>query len=214
MPFFNIDDEHKSFRLPAVIKARQGKHLANVHLPPTVAQADTGSDMSVITIGLINHLDLPVYPLSSKGFSGLTMNVANGTSSSLTHFTTFNIGVLGVWRSVDAFVRPWRSKDEKDLHLLLGLPYLWDVNAKMHIRESIIELGDETIEKTVRIKGPEFVPGKSRKLILHPISRNGKERAVEDDVEESDSDESDEDCSDSESDFSDDQIISEEVQKN
>lgn len=131
--------------------------------------------------------------------AGLTMNVADGTSARLTHYSQFEIGVLGIWRKVEAFVRPFSGKDTTEVHLLLGLPWLHTVCAKLWIKESIIEIGDpERGEKCVKIQGPVFVESEEHKLVLCP-GRKKEMVYVEsssDDSEDSDSEISDESSDD------------------
>ncbi|RKF55806.1 hypothetical protein OnM2_086053 [Erysiphe neolycopersici] len=180
-----INMEERVFCVPAVIRTRKD-----------VAQADTGSDIVVISYGLIKYLNLPMKLLSENGFSGLTMNVANGTSSPLKYFTSFQINVLGISRHVEAFLRPCNSSNEQEFHLLLGLPWLHDTNAKIYIRDSIIKIGDpDRSEKMVQIQGPEFTQSSYHKLILHP--KKPGNRDPRSNCSESSSDNGD----DSESDF-------------
>ncbi|POS82748.1 hypothetical protein EPUL_006197, partial [Erysiphe pulchra] len=72
-----VNMEERAFCVPAVIRTRKDGKFVDVKLPPSVAQLDTGSDMVVISYGLIKYLNLPMKLLSENGFSGLTMNVAN-----------------------------------------------------------------------------------------------------------------------------------------
>lgn len=183
----------KAFRIPVVVRTKSKGKVVNVTLPVHVSQADQGSDMIVATIGLLKALKIPVLPLSDLGFSGLTMNVADGTSSELTHYAVFEIGVYGIWRTVEAFVRPYNAGNAGDMHLLLGMPWLHTVNAKIHIRDSVIELGDTSRgEKPVKIQGPQFVECKKHRLILHPANR---ENVAQDSSSDESSDESDSEIS-------------------
>ncbi|POS82096.1 hypothetical protein EPUL_006187, partial [Erysiphe pulchra] len=196
-----VNMEERAFCVPAVIRTRKDGKIVDVKLPPSVAQADTGSDMVVISYGLIKYLNLPMKLLSENGFSGLTMNVANGTSSPLKYFTSFQINVLGISRHVEAFLRPWNSSNEQEFHLLLGLPWLHDANAKIYIRDSIIKIGDPNrSEKIVQIQGPEFTQSSHHKLILHP--KQPKNRDPRSNCSESSSDDGDDSDYDSDSDIS------------
>src|SRR5271168_1677085 len=106
--------------------------------------------------------------LKSKGFTGLTMNTADGNSSHLDSYVTFKMRVLGIWRVVHAVIRP-TDHDKGDLSLLLGLPWLYDVDAKIGIKESIVVIGDQKKdEKSVELRGPLFVPSQQHKLMQHP----------------------------------------------
>ncbi|RKF84194.1 hypothetical protein GcM1_141008 [Golovinomyces cichoracearum] len=115
------------------------------------------------------------------------MNVADGTSARLTHYSQFEIGVLGRWRKNEAFVRPFSEKDSAEVHLLLGLPWLHTVCAKIWIKELIIEIGDPEIrEGFVKIQGPIFVESSEHKLVLCP-KKNRREFYVDLGSEESES---------------------------
>ncbi|RKF60164.1 hypothetical protein OnM2_053030, partial [Erysiphe neolycopersici] len=97
-------EEQKAFRVPIVVKATKDGKPVNVSLPLGVAQADQGSDMIIVTIGFLKKLGIPVRSLAERGFNGLTMNVADGSSARLTHYAEFEVGVHGIWRKVEAFV--------------------------------------------------------------------------------------------------------------
>ena len=108
--------------------------------------------------------------LSSRGFSSLIINTADGSSSALTHFVTFWLSVLGIWRKVDAFIRLYdREAAPKDLHLLLRLLQLELVDAKIGVRDCCIEIGNtKRGEKVVIVQGPKFVPSLHHSLVLYP----------------------------------------------
>jgi hypothetical protein len=199
-PFMTMNQ--KAFRVPVVIRTRIKGKLVNVTLPVYAGQADQGSDMIVASVGLLRTLHLKSRALCDRGFSGLTMNVADGNIAELTHYATFKIGVYGIWRRVEAFVRPCNERNVDDIHLLLGMPWLHSVNAKILIRESVIEIGDPSVgERTVRIQGPQFVECKNHKLVLHPaVPTSRKEHLAESsDEDDESSDDSDYDTSDSNS---------------
>jgi hypothetical protein len=75
--------------------------------------------------------------------------------SSLVAYTTFLLGVKGFWRRVYAFIRSESKSSSGNLSLLLGAPWLDDFDAKIHIRNSNIEIGDKALgENSVTIQGP------------------------------------------------------------
>ncbi|KAI0992206.1 hypothetical protein K3495_g15980, partial [Podosphaera aphanis] len=134
--------DERAFRIPVTVKTIKDGKIVKVALPSSVAQADQGSDMIIVTVGFLEKFGLPKKTLSSRGMNGLTMNVADGTSARLTHYSQFEIGVLGIWRKVEAFVRPFSERNADEIHLLLGLPWLHTVCAKISVKESMIEIGD------------------------------------------------------------------------
>ena len=180
--------EKKAFRVPVVIRTEKDGKLMNIEMPQGVAQADQGSDMVVVSIGLLKAFNINPRPLAELGYNNLTMNVADGRATRLTQCCTLRVGVLGIWRTIEAFVRPYDEKDEKDIHMLLGLPWLHSVDAKMFIRASKIELGDiKRGEDVVELRGPQFTVSPSNKLILQPKTEDTSEEESE---EESSSDDS------------------------
>ncbi|KAI0992011.1 hypothetical protein K3495_g16175 [Podosphaera aphanis] len=190
----------RAFRIPVTVKTKKNGKPVTVSLPVSAAQADQGSDMIIVTVGFLEKFRLPVKTLSSRGMHGLTMNVADGTSARLTHYSQFEIGVLGIWRTVEAFVRPFSDKNADEVHLLLGLPWLHTVCAKIWVKESIIEVGDpERGERVVKIQGPMFVEGDAHKLVLCPMTKkNVTFEDMSSDDSEDDTDTDDDDSSDDE----------------
>ncbi|RKF75638.1 hypothetical protein GcM1_232031 [Golovinomyces cichoracearum] len=115
--------EQKAFRIPVVARAILNGKFLRVALPKHISQADQGSETTVISPGFVRALKLEKQSLATRGFSGLTMNTADGRVSELSHFVSFKIGVFEIWRKIDAFIRPTQRKNnELDLHLLLSLP--------------------------------------------------------------------------------------------
>ena len=189
MPLETI--EQKAFRVPVTVKTKKDGRVVDVTLPLSVSQADQGSDMIIVTVGFLRKLRLPAKRLSERGFQGLTMNVADGTSAELSYYSDFEIGVLGVWRKIEAFVRPFDDSNIDEVHLLLGLPWLHAVDANIKIRESIIEIGDvQRGEKVVKIQGPKFVESKSHRLVLCPKENRAAQPMVHQELSSEDSEDS------------------------
>lgn len=79
-----VDADHKAFRFPAVMRARKqrGDPWKRVTFPIRVSQSDQGSELNVITNGLVKALGYERIALTSSGkSSGLTMDTACGGSS-------------------------------------------------------------------------------------------------------------------------------------
>ena len=101
-----------------------------VNLPTGITNADQGSDLNLISHALIDVMGYTLVSLKSKGFLGLAINTADGNFSRLDSYVVFDMEVMGIRRTVHAFCRPRPPKrDDNDLHLLLGLPWLYDVDA-------------------------------------------------------------------------------------
>lgn len=108
---------------------------------------------------------------------------------------------MGIWRKVEAFVRPFSNENKYEVHLLLGLPWLHAVGAKIKIEDSIIRIGDsEKGESAVDIRGPKFVESEEHKLVLCQSTKG-----VENKIQDMESSSEDSDYSASEEDESDDE---------
>ncbi|RKF60418.1 hypothetical protein OnM2_051050 [Erysiphe neolycopersici] len=68
--------------------------------------------MIVVTIGLIKSLGIPSQQLAERGYYNLTMNVVDSRAAKLTDCCTLTIGVLGIWRTVEAFLEPKVEEEE------------------------------------------------------------------------------------------------------
>ncbi len=90
-----IIGKDKAFRIPCTIKKADG---ADIRLEKSYVQADQGSDMNVISTGLVHQIGLDMHSLSEIGFRGLTMRTADHRETLLEHWVWLNIGVEGVWR--------------------------------------------------------------------------------------------------------------------
>lgn len=119
----------KSVRIPVTIRTTHNGSPVNLSMPAEVPQVGQISDMIIATIGLIRVLGISAQLLAECGYYNLTMNVVDGRSAKLTHCCTLMIRVLGVWRSAEAFVKPFDKGNEKDVHLFLGLIWLHNVDA-------------------------------------------------------------------------------------
>lgn len=113
------------------------------------------------------------YPLSAIGFQGLTMYIADHRDILLKEWTEFWDAAAGIWRHVRCFVSPHASLpgSSKSGHfsLLLGLPWLFSVNAHISIRESRITIGDPAAGEAMRdIIGPEMVFCNEHTRIMYP----------------------------------------------
>jgi len=165
----NLHPDDKAFKVPVVFRVKHKGSYTKVAMPVGMTHGDQGSDMNLISEPLRKAMGFSTIFLNSKGWSGLTMNTADGNASPLIAYTTFMMGVKGIWRRVFAFIRPESRANNGELSLLLGLPWLDDVDAKIHIRNSTIEIGDRAMgEASVIIQGPMFVPSQEHRLILHP----------------------------------------------
>ena len=62
--------------------------------------------MSVISLGLVNHLGLIKRPLAEVGFKGLSMRTADHRDTLLEYWAFLYIAVSGIMREVRCFVSP------------------------------------------------------------------------------------------------------------
>ncbi|SLM36249.1 hypothetical protein LPUS_05745 [Lasallia pustulata] len=159
----------KAFRIPCSVRVKGGGELA---LDRSQVQADQGSDMNVISTAMAKQLGLHLYPLSDVGFAGLTMKTADHRETLLHHWVYLDLGVEDIWRQICCFVAselPFAVPGMEHLSLLLGIPWLYSVNATIGIRGSRIEIGDPAAGETIRdIVGPELVFLKDHNLLMYP----------------------------------------------
>jgi len=199
----------KQYRLESQIRTEDNRVL---DLPRDMTQADQGSDICVVSPGLVNYLKLTLHPLADIGFAGLSMRTADNRETVLHFWVTVVIGVAGVWRTIHCFVGPeisFHSDQGQKMTLILGLPWLWLVNAHISIRDSKLFLGDPGVGESVReVIGPEMFFSSEHNMLLYPKglkSQPLKQPTVE---EVDDSSEEDDDSSSSDGDgASDDQAF-------
>ncbi|KAI0996638.1 hypothetical protein K3495_g11544 [Podosphaera aphanis] len=131
-------------------------------------QADHGSDINLISSSLVRSLQLPVHRL--LGITPWSMVTADGNSTPLLEFVKCTVGIGGVWRTIYAFKRPEILGKTDPTHLLLGLPWLFSVDARINIWQFTLEIGDTTKarERRVCVQTPVWEPQEQQKLILMP----------------------------------------------
>ncbi|RKF65889.1 hypothetical protein OnM2_001003 [Erysiphe neolycopersici] len=99
--------------------------------------------------------------------SKMEMNVANETSAKLSYFSEFEVGVMRIWRKIEAFVGQFSTENDDEVYLLLGMPWLHAVDAKIKIRDSIIKIGDKGYAVAIiKLQYPKFVDSETHKLIF------------------------------------------------
>ena len=114
--------------------------------------------------------------LSDIGFKGLTMRTADDRETEIIYWVWLMIAVEGIWRNIRCFVAPevvsvTESGRSEYLSLILGIPWLYSVDAHISIRQSTIFIGDRSIGEEVRsVVGPEMVFCKDHNLLMYPKS--------------------------------------------
>ena len=192
----------KAFRVPATAKKPDG---TEVKLEKRDNQADQGSEMNVISLGMTRHLSLVLHPLAEIGFQGLSMRTADSRDIVLEYWVWLVVGVEGIWRTIRCFVAPQvvsvtNEGRSQYLGLILGIPWLYSVNATISIRLSTIYIGDPSVGEEVReVFGPEMVFCKDHNLLMYPKGCHPRIEEVFDSEEEdqsSDSSSSEDDIDD------------------
>lgn len=188
----------KAFRLSAVVithdKNGSEKQTA---LSREHVQADQGSDMNVISTKLSDHLSLEFIPLSKAGFSGMSMRTADNKETTLQHIVKFTLNVQEIIRPVQAFVAPPDNNTSASwFSLLLGIPWLYQVDATIRIRQFAVTVGDKNVGETPRdiAEAAELGFSKEHTLIMYPravLKSFGEEVETESDNATSSSSESD-----------------------
>lgn len=115
----------KAFRIPCTIRLSD----KIIGLERHQTQADQGSDLNVISMGLAWKLNLELLSLDHVGFRGLTMCTADHKDTSLEFWVWLDFDVQQLWRKIRCFVSPsvinsLFSIATELLSLLLGIPWL------------------------------------------------------------------------------------------
>lgn len=141
-------------------------------LPKKGTQADQGSDLVVASRSFARQTGLKLRSLSRIGFGGMSIRTADQRRISLEHYITLCVGAQDIWRTVTCFVLPEEGPGtlgKAQLQLLLGLPWLYAVNARIDVRDCSIEIGDPDVgEKPTRVQGTELVFCKDHNVLLYP----------------------------------------------
>ncbi|PGG95345.1 hypothetical protein GX51_08274 [Blastomyces parvus] len=160
-----LKNEEKAFRVPAQIKVN-GKII---DLPRAATQADQGSELNLVSEPFIKKYGLKVKPLSEIGYQGMSMKTATKVETILHHWVELDVAVEGVWRKADCFVAPTLKKSVIEIDLLLGIPWLYDVNARLDIRRGALVIGDtDKGEARTIVQGPELVYAPDTKILMYP----------------------------------------------
>lgn len=109
------------------------------------------------------------------------MRTADHKDTRLHHWVSLDVGVQDIWSQIRCFVSPAvtnpsntlrtpeSSESLEPLSLLLGIPWLYSVNAQLSIRHSKIEVGDPEIGEAVcAVIGPELVYCHDHNLLMYP----------------------------------------------
>lgn len=163
----------KAWRVPCSVTTPSGKE---VNVERRYNQVDQGSEMSVVSVGMVNHLGLVKRSLAEVGFRGLSMRTADHRETLLLYWALLPITVADIKREVRCFVSPelthtTEAGEVEHLSIILGIPWLYSVDAKFGIRDSTILIGDVSVGETVRaIQGPQMVFCKDHNLLMYPKS--------------------------------------------
>jgi len=184
----------KAFGIPCSIQKSDG---SIVHLDKSYVQADQRSDMNVISTGLVKYLGLQSHSLGEIGFAGLTMRTADHRETLFHDWTWLDIGVEGVWRKIRCFVAPELTSGNEGkqeyLSLILGIPWLWTVNAIIAIQNSKIMIENPSSNENIReVVGPELFFCEDHNLLMYPKSIMTAPQVTVEDADDSSS-ESDDD---------------------
>ena len=115
-------------------------------LPDFHVKADPGSDLVIINPRLVKRLGLKVRPTSTLAPNCLSMLITNIDSTEFKSWFKFWVEVSGIQREMWAFVTP---KNNFNVSLLLGLPWLQSVDVKLFIQKKEIHIKDRKKEKAI-----------------------------------------------------------------
>lgn len=161
--------------------------------------------MNVISMGLVRMLNLDLHALAEIGFKGLSIRTADHRDTVLEYWVWLYVAVNDIWRHIRCFVTTevisvLESNRSEYLGLILRIPWLYSVDAKIFIHHSSLTVSDITMSEDVReMVNPEMIFCKDHNLIMYPKSAIARAlppatvEEVSDSSESSDSEESSED---------------------
>ena len=200
----DMKNADKALSIPAVVTKLD---FTTIALQRAYVQADQGTNINVISQGLVRMLKLDLRPLSEIEFKGQSMRTADHRDTVLYYYVWPRLSVEGVQRDIRCFVAPevitYTPKVEREyLCLILGIPWLWMVDARISIRGSRILVGATSAGETPRpVQGPELVFCEwCNLLIYHKDVISPPDRIEEGDASEDDDEDDDEDDEDDPSD--------------
>lgn len=121
-------------------------------MPENSGQAEQGSDVNLISSSLVDRLGIKRRLIHDLGIRSLYILTSTGETTRVEEFVVFNVGVQGIWRSLSTIVRPpTLGVGKDDTQLLLGLSWLFDVNALIDVRRSALRIGDPQTKSIVVI---------------------------------------------------------------
>jgi hypothetical protein len=165
--------EERAYRVPVTIRyPKVGGKTQEISLARARTHADPGSDMNCLSETVADEWGLKKQELGTHGLEGLSMGTANYGDTPLQYFVELDVGVAGLWRTIQVVLVPQSSKGilSSDQHaLLLGLPWLFDVDAKLGIRQASLIIGDsKKKENPIEVTGVEQTFSGGHKIILYP----------------------------------------------
>ncbi len=129
----------------------------------------------------------------------MSMRTADNKETALQYVVKFTLNVQGIVRPVQAFVAPPDDNASSSwFSLLLGIPWLYQVDATIRIREFAVTIGDKNVGETPRdiAEAAELGFSKEHTLILYPravLKSLGEDIETDSDNASSSSSESDSD---------------------
>jgi len=146
------------------VAAKPGGTASLTLFAPAV-QVDQGAELSLVSRDLVSENDMVLYPLSAVGMGNWEFRTADGTRHSVSHFVSLQVEVGDIKRCIWAVVQSSSDMPGTETKLLLGLPWLFDVNCHINIRDWSIEIGDTELGE----KRTVLNSGKLRMAVGHGI---------------------------------------------
>ncbi|KAG5930942.1 hypothetical protein E4U60_006655, partial [Claviceps pazoutovae] len=142
----NLLKQHQSsskmFDISVKVRACvESGHAPTFNLKPGQAVVEGGgAEISIVSRAFVTKHKIPMYDLGSVRFKGLCMRTADGRQVKVTEFTVLEVNCQGIVRSIGAVVTP-DEQPRTQAVLILGLPWLYDVDAKFYIAGSKVTIG-------------------------------------------------------------------------
>ena len=127
----------------------------------------------MISTGLIRFLGLTLLALVDIKFKDLFMRIADHREIVFQYYVMLRLLVKGIVRDIKCFIAlelsyTTTSEQIEYLSLILGLSWLYSINARISIRQFTIIIEDAIIDEKVRsVVGPKLVFCKDYNLLIY-----------------------------------------------
>lgn len=149
---------------------------------------DAGSECDLATPAMIRKAEGEVIPISETPWPTLSIRTSSGAFARLLGIARIRVDVHGISRIVYACVIPPNFATTSGYDLLLGVPWLFEVNGRINVGDGTVSVFNDVTRKDVIIDTGRFTPPNFKVMFdQSDENRSAAEESGEDESEESSS---------------------------